>query len=243
MFSEYRQWQKNKYQEVVPSIENSFQDNQVQKQLVTREDIEEVHKPHKPAFILRNVLTRDECKKLIQASEKQGFEGAESYCHMYRDRYNDRLMSDDELFSKIIWERVEHLLPKTMKHLRRPSDKLELDSLNARWRYCRYLKGHYFGGHTDGKYVNGNLESMLTFMLYLNGPKTSESDPDEVHFDGGATNFLNYRTKELAKSVVPEPGLALVFLQEDIEMYHEGEKLNDGMKYILRSDVMYKVSH
>lgn len=32
-----------------------------------------------------------------------GFEDADSYCHMYNDRLNDRLMSDDPLFSKLIW--------------------------------------------------------------------------------------------------------------------------------------------
>ncbi len=33
--------------------------------------------------------------------------------------------------------------------------------------------------------------------------------------------------------------MALVFLQQDGEMYHEGEKLTKGVKYILRTDVMY----
>ena len=34
----------------------------------------------------------------------------------------------------------------------------------------------------------------------------------------------------------PEPGRALVF---DHHILHEGEELQNGMKYILRSEVMY----
>jgi hypothetical protein len=41
----------------------------------------------------------------METSEKRGFEKAEDYCHMYRDRYNDRIMSDDAEFCKVIWDR------------------------------------------------------------------------------------------------------------------------------------------
>ena len=81
---------------------------------------------------------------------------------------------------------------------------------------------------------------MLTFMLYLNGPKTDELVDGEVHFEGGSTNFLDLETGKLVSEIVPEPGLALVFLQEDPDLYHEGAMLKDGIKYILRSDVMYE---
>jgi len=33
--------------------------------------------------------------------------------------------------------------------------------------------------------------------------------------------------------------MAIVFLQDDMALYHEGAKLLDGKKYILRSDVMF----
>ena len=80
---------------------------------------------------------------------------------------------------------------------------------------------------------------MLTFMIYLNGG-----------FTGGATHFLgkseNTDEKYLGNSqlngqtitakVVPEAGMALVFQHH---MYHEGETLRDGTKYIMRSDLMY----
>jgi hypothetical protein len=59
-------------------------------------------------------------------------------------------------------------------------------------------------------------------MLYLNGG-----------FEGGATVFLE-GTKD---RVQPVAGMALVF-QHNI--YHEGERLESGVKYIMRSDAMFQ---
>jgi hypothetical protein len=224
-----------------------FDDNENHKQNVTREDIAEVMKPTKPCFILHNVLTEKECKLLIKESESVGFEDANSYCHMYRDRYNDRLMSDDKIFSDVIYERVKHLLPQVMKPdssniALRSTSTFKLDSLNNRWRYCRYQPGHFFGAHTDGSYSEGASRSLLTFMMYLNGHKPSDSNTsteEDIYFTGGATNFLSRDRTQTTYQVVPKPGMALVFLQEDIDMLHEGEQLNSGKKYILRTDVMY----
>jgi hypothetical protein len=53
---------------------------------IVKENLEDVCKD-RPCFILRNVLSKEECKILIEASEKCGFQNAESYCHMYRDRF------------------------------------------------------------------------------------------------------------------------------------------------------------
>jgi len=179
----------------------------------------------KPCFVLYNVLSPEECKHLIEASEAIGFEKAEAYCHYYRDRYNDRLMSDDPLFSKIIWERTKEFIPEYL------FTDWKVRDLNPRWRYCKYHPGHYFGPHTDGRWRPSLTESShLTFMLYLN---TQGHD-----HQGGSTNFLT-RNKQIKLGVAPEAGMAVVFLQEDMELYHEGAKLTQGVKHILRTDVMY----
>jgi len=208
----------------------------------------------KPCFLLYNVLSKEECKWLKEASTKQGFEEAEKYCFMYRDRLNDRLMSDDEKFSAMLMERVGEHLPQCFSEkevlsfgnrnfnaVRRNNNSnmsnncWTLKDLNPRWRYCRYGPGNYFGPHTDGAWSPSNTEtSFLTFMLYLDSPKDGD-------YEGGNTNFLT-RSKQLKYSVVPEAGMALVFVQEDIDLYHEGAKLTKGIKHILRSDVMYKWS-
>ena len=60
--------------------------------------------------------------------------------------------------------------------------------------------------------------SLLTFMIYLN-----------TGYEGGATRF------EAAK-VTGQTGLALVFQHG---LVHEGSEVVQGVKYALRSDVMY----
>jgi hypothetical protein len=101
---------------------------------------------------------------------------------------------------------------------------------------CEIVAPHY-----DGNFVRSTSErSMKTFMLYLNGG-----------FGGGSTNFIDEKqqlTKDpvtgifkadeanILLKVVPEPGMAIVF---NHEILHEGEQLKDGVKYIMRTDLMY----
>ena len=62
-------------------------------------------------------------------------------------------------------------------------------------------------------------------MLYLNAPKL-----------GGETNFLDAE-ESLVTAVAPKPGLMLAF---DHELRHEGALLKAGVKYCVRTDVMYR---
>ena len=184
----------------------------------------------KEGVIVRNALTSDECKAIIQLSETKGYQGAAEYCFMYINRYNDRFMADDSELATFIWDRVKEYIPVRVQAF---EAEWELDQLNTRFRFCKYIggQGHYFGAHTDGSYViDANHRSVLTCMFYLNG--TNE-------FEGGLTNFIGYRTKELNYSVIPEPGLCVIFPQFNLDFYHEGTQVTSGVKYIMRTDVMY----
>ena len=91
--------------------------------------------------------------------------------------------------------------------------------LNERWRIYRYRPGQRFAGHVDGSFRRENGEkSLLTLLLYLN-----------EEFEGGETTF-----DELV--VTPARGMALVFRHD---LFHAGESLRSGTKYVLRSDVMF----
>ncbi|CAF3518479.1 unnamed protein product [Rotaria socialis] len=65
-------------------------------------------------------------------------------------------------------------------------------------------------------------------MAYLNHSYTD-----------GHTNFLDDTTKphDITYALKPETGMVLIF-QHDL--FHEGETVSTGKKYIMRSDVMYK---
>ena len=181
-------------------------------------------------WIYEGFLLPTECKIMIELAEKQGFQNADSYCYLYRDRRNDRIQVDDTGLSKLMWDRisghVSHLTVNKRGKLWAPN------SVNSRFRVSRYIGGenHYFGPHTDGGYFDPQTgeQSYLTLLVYLNSK-------DE--FDGGCTNFF---TAGKVYQVVPEPGLCTVFFQEEYRCLHEGEKVEKGTKYIIRTDIMFK---
>jgi prolyl 4-hydroxylase len=60
--------------------------------------------------------------------------------------------------------------------------------------------------------------SLLTLMVYLNDD-----------FAGGETSFAEV-------AIVPHRGMALLFRHA---LFHEGRPVTRGVKYVLRSDVMF----
>jgi len=87
---------------------------------------------------------------------------------------------------------------------------------------------------------NSNERSLKTLNIYLNGG-----------FEGGTTNFVKeeqsllpgdngmFRAEEknILCRIVPTPGMALVF---NHIILHEGEALRSGVKYLMRSDIMFQ---
>jgi 2OG-Fe(II) oxygenase superfamily len=72
--------------------------------------------------------------------------------------------------------------------------------------------------HKDGPWTENGVSSRLTFLIYLN-----------AGFVGGATDFRDF-------SVSPAAGSALLFIHDT---WHEGASVTEGIKYVLRSDVLY----
>lgn len=131
----------------------------------------------------------------------------------------------------VLWERVQSFLTPSLPH-KTLKARWRMYGLNPQFRFCRYEPGQKFAPHYDGNFmVSSEDKSFYTFMIYLNGG-----------FEGGATNFLSDAASpprgRVLESLAPEPGMLLVF-QHNI--YHEGEKLTSGLKYMMRSDVMYKL--
>lgn len=102
--------------------------------------------------------------------------------------------------------------------------------LNERMRFLKYSPGHFFAPHRDLRYVRGpdagpermGETSHVTVQLYLNDK-----------FKGGTTRFLCGKRHY---DVVPRAGSALIF---DHDLLHEGSKVTGGIKYSVRTDVMF----
>jgi hypothetical protein len=78
---------------------------------------------------------------------------------------------------------------------------------------------------------DGDERSWYTMHLYLN-----ERGPDN-NLVGGATSFIGYR-EDGEYNVDPKIGRVLIFQQRDLE--HAGQNVEQGMKYTMRTDLMYK---
>lgn len=75
----------------------------------------------------------------------------------------------------------------------------------------------------------------MTLHLYLNSTG-SISDPDSLR--GGATRFLGAESSRYL-DVEAKQGRVLVF--QHARLLHSGEKVSSGVKYTMRTDVMYKM--
>jgi predicted 2-oxoglutarate/Fe(II)-dependent dioxygenase YbiX len=135
-----------------------------------------------------------------------------------RVRNNDRVMFDDAALAAELFERTRATLPETF-------DGGTLVGFNERFRGYRYREGQRFAPHFDGAYARpetpaGRECSEITVLFYLNDG-----------FTGGETKILDYEVL-----FVPRTGAALLFQHA---ILHEGCPVASGVKYVLRTDVMY----
>lgn len=187
------------------------------------------------ALTAQSILTPQECQAMIDRSESIGYDvalvnmgptGQGVRVPGYRDGH--RCIIDDKVFAAELWKRIEAYLP--LEYENRP--RIEL---NERLRFLKYGPGDQFQPHMDGEYHrtdgSGHV-TKITIQFYLNDACT-----------GGATSFLSEkdfradRGKEPEKlEVNPKPGQILIF-QHDL--VHEGSKVTEGVKYVVRSDILY----
>lgn len=172
-------------------------------------------------FAIKDFLSADECAAHIARAEQLEFAEAPITTNVgfvlnKHVRDNDRVMLDDHVLAGQWWERAALYLPT-------PLNGWEACGLNERFRYYRYTRGQKFLPHYDGSFVRHATEhSLLTFLVYLNDC-----------YVGGETKF----DTDKRYVVQPQTGKALVFYHKQL---HEGAPILDGVKYVLRTDVMYR---
>lgn len=171
------------------------------------------------AFAIVDFLSPEECDQLVAGAEEAGFseapvEGTSGPILDSRVRDNSRVVFDDLELAADLWQRCEEFIVS-------PIEAWLPVSLNERFRIYRYDKYQSFHWHSDGRFSRSQYEeSRRTFMVYLNDD-----------FEGGATSFREFR-------VYPARGMALCF---DHALSHEGSMVSEGRKYVLRTDVMYRL--
>lgn len=188
-------------------------------------------KENETCFVVSSFLSASQCKEILSTEVLSSFNKANlDYPSYYRN--NDRLVIEDELLAIRLLRSAKNYLPKainTETSIESEKEIWKLKGINEKFRFCKYSKNQYFHRHIDGIYYRNEREqSKLTFLIYLNGAKD---------FKGGRTMF--YKTKETDEvwcSYTPKQGDLIVF---DHNIWHEGEQIHEGEKYVLRSDVLY----
>lgn len=229
--------------------------------------VPDASKANRTCFALKGVLSPPECEALIADTESRGYEDAliSTYGGQVMDktvRNSGRVMVDDEKTAKDWFGRIAPHLPPSIGrggHVAEAGAR-KLVGLNERLRYLRYSPGEYFAPHQDGSYrrPDGSESSLLTLMVYLNtsdqvvasnvaltdgrgdggGSGDDGGGPAVGGFAGGETNFLDWRDEDHKVSFVPEAGDVLIF---DHALLHEGAAVTRGVKYCVRTDIMYTV--
>ena len=157
-----------------------------------------------------------------------------------RIRNHERIIWDDRAVIGKIWDRIKDQVPeiqtivqeprKSRTGLKVPKVVFTATRLNERMRFLRYTGGQYFKQHQDGSYStpDGEERSRYTLHLYLN---------DSEEMKGGATVFYSDDDKTEYK-VQPKAGRVLIFQHE--QLFHSGEDVDGGVKYTMRTDLMFK---
>jgi predicted 2-oxoglutarate/Fe(II)-dependent dioxygenase YbiX len=169
---------------------------------------------------LDGVLTVAECRALLGAAARVGYEAAPittPFGFVMRPdiRNNTRAMLDDPKRATWLWDRVAAEVKVSTP---------DSVGVNERLRFYRYETGQYFRWHTDGSFQrDAHTWSVLTLLLYL-----------DADYEGGRTEIAGIGPIE------PRPGRALLFPHG---LRHRGAPVTDGTKHVMRTDVMVRSDH
>jgi prolyl 4-hydroxylase len=190
-------------------------------------------------YLLRQVMLPRECKALLAHAEEVGFTkaglaiGDDQYRVNERARNNLRVIIEARPLAAALWSRVAACINLT-------HEGATAVGLNERLRVYKYEVGHHFSPHYDRRTQLPQGQTRFSFVIYL-----SEG------FLGGGTRFFEEKSKSSRRGqergrkfnnqpklcVKPPIGGAVVF---DHLLLHEGEQVTSGVKYAVRTDVIYR---
>ena len=172
-------------------------------------------------FEIPNILTEAECCQWIDRIRSTGTEPAtinttRGVAIDAQIRNNRRVIFDEPEWAKDLFDRVKGRVPQEIHGM-------TLVGVNERLRCYEYLPGHRFAPHSDGAFIRNEDElSCYTCIIYLN-----------EEFEGGETVFF----VEPEVVIRPRTGVGLFFQHPII---HEGAVVTSGIKYAVRTDLMYR---
>lgn len=180
--------------------------------------------------VINKFFSSDLCNELIKSFNDLRLETTPLIKSKdYAARVNDRTLIEDDTASRSLWSYLHQIL------LQDDFDENVLQKtfskgigLNPQLRIYRYQKGHYFGKHYDESVKSLNGRTKWTLLIYLTG--------DEEFVGGGTIFYLDSKTP---LNVHPSKGMALLHKHGEDCLMHEAELVKSGVKWVLRSDVVF----
>lgn len=175
-------------------------------------------------FTVSQFLTEEECEAFIKVAEARGLQhqgsGGPAKGEAFRD--NERLSDQNPILANNLWKSgFENLFTNIVVQ-----GKVAV-GLNPNIRLYRYSRGQRFGPHYDESVdLDGGGRTEYTLLVYLSGG-----------LEGGETLF--YEKKRVVAQVAPVAGMALFHVHGGRCLLHEAKAVSKGVKYVLRSDVVF----
>ncbi|KAK4052887.1 hypothetical protein OIO90_004163 [Microbotryomycetes sp. JL221] len=153
----------------------------------------------------------------------------------HAQRSNFRFQTHDVNFARSLWSNTG-LDKFCQQHVPSHVKSKQPVGLNSNIRVYKYPEGSFFGPHYDDDVYDPTTKrrSEWTLLVYLTG----QSDG----VVGGETAFYpqaNNKTDGPRLDVDLVAGRALLHRHGHACMLHEGRKVDSGIKWVLRSDIMY----
>lgn len=166
-------------------------------------------------YVIENLLSSKECEEYIKRADEKGWEFIDRGIADY-----DRAVIINNNWASDLFSRFREYIPTKI------NDNIVV-GLNDHFRFSKYHKGGRFEKHIDGVNIdkNGN-RAYMTLNIFLNDIE-----------DGGGTIFYS---NDVTIHVAAKKGRAALF---SCGILHEGEKVEENYKYLMRTDVMVYDSH
>jgi len=179
-------------------------------------------------WIIPNFLNSQECHNWIQWMEGHLLEHMSQRGTRYlaaRECYRLQLHNTDianQIYERLI-KQVVNIQTKLL------SEFGQAINCNPNIRFYKYTKNMSFGKHIDDSNDLENGYTRMTLLIYLSDCQ------------GGATRF-DKPNGSGDVAFAPQQGATLLHLHGDDCLLHQADPVLGGIKYVLRSDIVYQKS-
>ncbi|ESK96882.1 hypothetical protein Moror_6460 [Moniliophthora roreri MCA 2997] len=182
-------------------------------------------------ILLHGLLTISECQAFTKFIDGLPLELTPPKKRGEAERINYRFSVQSSDFAQTLFSLLVPHLPELLTD----GGQKKPVACNSNIRMYKYTPAQYFGPHYDDSVIDPTTgaRSEWTVLIYLTGA--------EDGVEGGETLFFKTEKRKPSDTVIAPltRGTALLHRHGQHCLFHEGSKVLKGIKYVLRSDLMF----